>query len=822
MLGCAIALTAPGKLAMPTRELPSANPLNLVDFAAVTAVPDRQRVVLPAPLTRLVSREVEVAAARDMLLSPDVRLVTLTGPGGVGKSRVATQTAWELADAFAGDVHLVCLATIGDPDLLLSAIAQTLDLPDPRTARSAAAFQSMLQGRRALLLLDNFEPILAAGPSLADLLSACPDLKALVTSRERLRLRGERVLRIPPLTSPTREEEGDLIALRQNPGVRLMMQQALEVIPDFRLTADNAAAIAEIVRRLEGLPLAIELAAPRLVLFPPNELLSRLQRRLPLLSGGASDLPDRLRTMRDAIAWSYDLLAPEDQSLFRNLSVFDNSFTLEAAEWVSGGESQSDTQHRILDNSPVLDGIASLVDKCLLYQQVAGGETRYAMLELIREFALEQLTGCGEADTVWQRHAVWWLVLTERAADDRVQNRDVSAWLDRLELNDDDLRAALNWFETTGDTDGFVRLAAALAWFWLYRSHRTEGQRWLTRAVEQARIAGLRTIAHTRVLDGATVLAFTQGDYANAEALAVEYLAVSQEIDEPRGAAAALNLMGVVARAEGQFDRAAGVFTEALTLCQRQALADWAAPALRNLGTVAYWQGTFDRATALGTEALMLFRRQGDNYGTAMVLCDLALAASHSPDRAHAVALFVESLDTWRKIGNKEGLVDWLPCVATLAIACQRHELGVRLLGAVERASETIGYRFEPPELARQQQALDVARSSLGLPAYTEALAEGRRLTLESSIAAATELLTALREQPATNERQEKPAPYGLTRRELDVLRLLTDGRSDRQIGDALSISHRTVMSHVEHILTKLDVDSRTAAATQAVRLGLV
>jgi DNA-binding CsgD family transcriptional regulator len=237
---------------------------------------------------------------------------------------------------------------------------------------------------------------------------------------------------------------------------------------------------------------------------------------------------------------------------------------------------------------------------------------------------------------------------------------------------------------------------------------------------------------------------------------------------------------------------------------------------------VAYWQGTFDRATALGTEALVLFRRQDDDFGTAMVLCDLALAASHGPDPANAVALFLDSLDAWRKIGNKEGLVDWLPCVATLAIACRWHELGVRLLAAVERASETIGYRFEPPELARQEQALDVAQSTLGLAAYTEAMAEGRRLTLESAIATATELLTALREEPAAKEEQKKPAPYGLTRRELDVLRLLIDGRSDRQIGDALSISHRTVMSHVEHILNKLDVDSRTAAATQAVRLGLV
>jgi predicted ATPase/DNA-binding CsgD family transcriptional regulator len=822
MLGCAIALAWPRMLAMPTTEMPSANPLHLVGFAPATAVLDLQRVVLPVPLTRLVSREVEVAAARAALLSPDVRLVTLTGPGGVGKSRVAIQTAWELADAFAGDVHLVCLATIGDPELLLSAIAQTLGLPDPGTARSATAFQSLLVGRRALLLLDNFEPILAAGPILADLLSACPNLKALVTSRERLRLRGERVLPIPPLNSPTREDEADLVALRQNPGVRLMVQRAMEVVSDFRLTADNAAAIAEIVRRLEGLPLAIELAAARLVLFPPAELLSRLERRLPLLSGGASDLPDRLRTMRDAIAWSYDLLAPEDQSLFRKLSVFANSFTLEAAEWVSGGESQSDTQHPIPDSSPVLDGIASLVDKCLLYQQVAGGETRYAMLELIREFALEQLAACEERDLAWQRHAAWWLLLTERADKDRAEHRNASGWLDRLELNDDDLRAALTWFERTGDVEGFVRLAAALTWLWLYPSHRTEGRRWLTRVIEQARAADLRTIDRTRVLEGAAVIACSEGHYAEANTLAAECLAVSQEAGHPWREATALNLMGVVARAEGEFDRAAGAFTASLTLVRQQAMADWAAWALLNLGTVAYWQGDKDRATALGTEALAIFRRQEVGNGVALALCDLALVASTSSDRDRAVALFVESLEAWQKVGTKEGLVDWLARVATLAMTNQRTEQGIRLLGAVERTAETIGYRIEPPELVRQQHALDAARSMVGDTAFAAAWEDGQRLTVDDAIAGASEFLTALREPAAVDARPLKSVPYGLTPRELDVLRHLIDGRSDRQIGLALCISHRTVMSHVEHILTKLDVDSRTAAATQAVRLGLV
>ena len=253
---------------MPIFEMPFTDPVHPVDLFRATAVFDRRRVALPVPLTRLIAREVEVATARNALLSPDVRLVTLTGPGGVGKSRVAIQTAWEAADAFAGDVHLYCLATLAEPGLLLANIARTLDLPDPGTTQPVAALQSQLLGRRALLVLDNFEQILAAGPILAELLSACPDLKALVTSRERLRLRGERVVRIPPLATPTEAETGDIEALQQNPSVRLLAQQAQQVVPDFRLTDDNAAAIAGIARRLEGLPLAIELAAARMVLFP--------------------------------------------------------------------------------------------------------------------------------------------------------------------------------------------------------------------------------------------------------------------------------------------------------------------------------------------------------------------------------------------------------------------------------------------------------------------------------------------------------------------------------------------------------------------------
>ena len=317
------------------------------------------------------------------------------------------------------------------------------------------------------------------------------------------------------------------------------------------------------------------------------------------------------------------------------------------------------------------------------------------------------------------------------------------------------------------------------------------------------------------------MLAFTQGDYDEAGAIAADYLALSEEIGDTWGAAAALNLLGVVARADGAWDRAAAIFTQALTLFQAQARVEWAALALLNQGSVSYWQGEWERATALITEALVLFREEDDAYGAAVALSDLGLVATHGGDRARAAALFADSLAAWQQVGTKEGLIDWLARVATLAAANDQPALAARLLAAAERARETIGYSFEPPELARQQRVLDDVQAALGEAAFAANMLAGRGYSLAEATAEAVQLLTALSGAAVAAAKDEEPTPFGLTPRELDVLRLLVDGLSDRQIGDTLSISHRTVMRHVEHILAKLDVDSRTAAATQAVRLGL-
>jgi predicted ATPase/DNA-binding CsgD family transcriptional regulator len=768
---------------------------------------------LPQPLMPLVGRAHEVATTRDALLSPNIRLITLTGPGGVGKSRVAIQTASDVEKDFPDGVRLIRLATLDDPNLLLPTIARAVGLPDPGTDRPVDALRAGLLGRRMVLLLDSFEPVTEAGPLLADLLRACPELKALATSRVRLRLRGEHVIRIPPLPTPSAADASDPAALLANPAVQLFTQQAIAVNPDFHVDPDNAPTVAEIVSRLDGLPLAIELAAARLSLFSPATLLTRLERRLPLLRGGASDLPDRLRTMRGAIAWSYDLLDADEQRLLRCLAVFAGGFPLGAVPAVFGEGDEFDA----------LDGISSLLDKSLLYAApVDPGEQRYAMLETIREFGLEQLESSGEADSVHRLHAEWCLDLAERAAASRIAEGISADWLDRIDLDHDDMRSALAWCEALGDTAAFIRLTGALGWFWLLRSHRSEGRGWLRRAIARAEQAGDRNLALARSLDSAAVLAFTQGDYEEAGTRAKENLALSQELGDLWGTAAAHNLLGVVARAEGAFDQAADSFTQALILFQRQAMFDWAALTLLNLGTVAYWQGVSDRAHQLMTEALALFRQQGNRYGMAVALSDLGLVAVQKSDQARAASLFQESLESWRGVGTEEVLVDWLARVATLAVASQRHEQAVQLFGAVERACETIGYCFERPEQERQTQARDAARANLGATLFEVAWQQGQRQTREDAVAGASEFLATVSEPPPVTEVREGSVPFGLTSRELEVLRLLGEGRTDKEIGAALFISHRTAMNHVARILAKLEVPSRAVAAREAARHGLL
>jgi non-specific serine/threonine protein kinase len=758
----------------------------------------------------LVGRDDDIASLVDVVLDEDVRLVTLVGPGGVGKSRLALALARELLqrDAFADSVWLIRLAALDAPELVLDTIARVLSIPATPGLTLLQSLQSALQELALLLVLDNFEEVVAAGPEIADLLRACPGVKALVTSRQRLRLRGERLVRVAPLATP-RPDLRDPRQLAATPAVDLFVRRGQDADPDFRLTEANAAAVADIVRRLDGLPLAIELAAARLDLLSPAMLLVRLERPLAALVDGAQDLPDRLRTMRAAVAWSYELLSPDEQRIFRALAVFPGSFSPAGAAAVCA-----------VDEETMLAWIGSLLDKSLLARE-AQADTRFGMLGVVREFAREALAVSGAEGDTRLRLTDWCIALAAEGAEARAHGRVRTESLDRIERELDAIRSVLAWLDESGDVARLVRLAGALGWFWLFRSYRGEGWDWLVRALDSARAVALRTSDVCRVLHGALVLAFSQGDYARARALGGDYLALSQELDDAAGMAAAENLLGVIARAGGDYQAAAAHSETALALYRRLGDAGWIALVLVNLGAVAFLQGALERAETYLEEALATSRSLQDQFGMAVALSDLSLVARASGDQFRARALLAESLQHWRALGTREGLLDWLARVGAVAAADGGWEPAARLLAAAEAARLEIGYVFEPAERERVAAALELARRGLGEAGFAAAWSAGEGLSFADAIAAAERFLALPAPEPAAPADATQNLA-GLTPRELDVLRLVAAGYSDRQIGEALFISHRTVMRHVEHILTKMAVDSRTAAATQAVRRNII
>ena len=491
-----------------------------VDFPPLKSL-DRHLHNLPAQPTTLLGREAEVAAARALLQQDGVRMVTLTGPGGTGKTRLGLQVGAELVDVFADGVWFVPLAAIADPALVVPAIAQSLGLSEVASQPLLNIVQDYLKDKQALLLLDNFEHLTSAASTISALLAACPTLKVLITSREPLRITGEREIPVPPLSLPSSRQVRGLspAAFLEYPAIRLFVERAQTVKPDFALTEAIAADVAAICLRLDGLPLAIELAAARVRVLPPGQLLARLDRRLKILTGGNRDLPARQQTLRAAIEWSHELLDPDEQSLFAHLAVFAGGCTLEAAEAVCGAHGG----HEI----DVLDGLDSLSQKSLLRpEEGSEGWTRFTMLETIREYALERLDASGEADSLRQAHARFFLDLAE-AAEPQLTGPDQVLWLDRLGTEHDNLRAALGWLERSSEREPWLRLSGALWRFWWVRGHMTEGRGWLARAL--AETDGLPPAVRAKSLSGAGILAESQGDYVQAKALHEESLALARQ-----------------------------------------------------------------------------------------------------------------------------------------------------------------------------------------------------------------------------------------------------------------------------------------------------
>jgi predicted ATPase/class 3 adenylate cyclase len=635
------------------------HPALSADFPALQTLEARPNN-LPVQPTPLIGREREIEAVWALLQRDAVRLVTLTGPGGIGKTRLALQIAADRIDEFPNGAFLVALAPISDPGLVPSAIAQALGIGAAGGAMLLQSVKEYLRQKQLLLVLDNFEQLLPAAPVVAELLAAARGLKVLVTSRAALRLQGEQEFPVPPLPVPDPKHLPPIASLSQYGAVELFIQRALAVKPDFVVTNENAPAVAQICHRLDGLPLAIVLAAARVKLFPPRALLARLQDRLALLTGGARDLPERHQTLRGAIAWSYDLLGEAEQSLFRRLSVFVGGCTFEAAEAVCNGEGDPEID--------VLEGIATLVDHSLLLQEEApdtnhtgDSEPRITMLETIREFARERLLASGEAAAVRGWHLGWVVGLAERAGPE-LFGREQAAWLDRLQAEHNNLRAAMDWSLEGGDLQAGLRIGGSVWRFCHQRGFRKEGYERLV-AVLLRPEASARTRVRAKALDGAGVLAITL-DNAAARSHYEEMLAIGRELGDKQIMAVALNGMGHVAQQEDNREQARPFFEQGLEMAREA--GDWweAAFSLHCLGLV-----TADERAAHSflEEALAIRRELGDKGSLVPTLLEMAGRAHRRGSYRPAQALYLETLEIARGLDNKRymGIVLW--CLGALA-----------------------------------------------------------------------------------------------------------------------------------------------------------
>ena len=721
---------------------------------------------LPMQPTPLVGREREVAEVADRVRSEGMRLLTLTGPGGTGKTRLALQAAADLLEEFDDGVFFVALATITDPELVPSTIAGPLGVKESAEQPLTESLKGYLREKELLLILDNFEQVLEGAPVVGELVAACPKLKVLATSRIPLRLYGEQEYAVPPLALPDPRVLPPVEVLTQYEAVRLFVERARAVKAEFSVTNENAPAIAEICARLDGLPLAIELAGARVRILPPQKMLERLSNRLKLLKGGARDLPTRQQTLRGAIDWSHDLLEEEEKTLFGRLSVFSGGRTLEAIEEICDPEGDLDA----------LEGVESLVEKSLLRQEEGPeDEPRFVMLETIHEYAREKLEENGEAEETKRAHAEYFLALAEEAESELV-GPDQVEWMDRLETEHDNLRAALSWASGSGRIETALRLGGALEWFWKVRGYFAEGGRWLEETLSADE--GVPDVVRAKALCSAGYLAHMQADFERARRLLQESLALYRELGDEEGTARSLHYLGWI-DIDDDIERARRLLEESLEINRRVGSKRELAMVLHALATMTLETGEQERLRALFEESEALYRESGDIQGLSASLgaqgraalvegdtgrarklvveglelsreirdkdmefwhqATLGLVALQEGDTGRAWMLLVESLEGFLEAESRVGVIDSLGDMGAVVGARGESLRAARLWGAADALREVAGYTLTVGEAGMYEPYMSAARSELGETAFRAAWEEGRAMTQEQAIALALE-----------------------------------------------------------------------------------